>query len=400
MNEGVFKETIQEAYTQENPLAVYDLIDRLRVSARWKDIFKRIHTVYLLNYFQGTLNNLHFWNPSPLVNQLRLGQKFNFFTSFNLWALLLGPIYYLFKFMYKKAIIIGAILYFLIVYNQFTPYFIPLIMLYCCIFANRDYFVKKVLKNHAIVNNPSILSVEIDEEYFLAVSKRKNAMPLAFIAALTILISLGYFLANSYNLELETDRALTNVPRVCSSQEECTKYINDKLQKISMSKDPKAQYSHNYKIACAYAIMGNKNNAIKFLDLTLRQNPKYLPAYLMRASYQFENQNYQQALVNYNMALAIAPRAKFIHYYIGRTYYRTRDYKNALIHLEIATKVKRNDPIALETLAYTKIYLKDFDGAIKDLRRTIDLYERQDSKKNAVKIKSIERYVKSLEERI
>ncbi|GBF23087.1 hypothetical protein tpqmel_0491 [Candidatus Gastranaerophilus sp. (ex Termes propinquus)] len=272
-------------------------------------------------------------------------------------------------------------------------------MSYCAVFANRDYFCKKVLKNPHVLASTEILDEKFDQAYFKAVATRKNGFIFVAIAAIVITtfaaISLSAYLNNRGSFgEISAD-----IPKVCSGHDNCLKFIETTTKKINESKRPEKEYRKNYKLACAYAIMGNKNSAIKHFDLAIEQNPDFTQALFSRASYLYDNQNYTAAAEGYKQILATTEREKYVHYYLGQTYYKMKDYQSAAESLLYATQNYPKNPEYAEDLAHAMLRTNDREGAIVYFEKAAKLYRKQSAKKNILKIRSLERLIDDLKKR-
>ena len=83
---------------------IYRFIDSLNVSRGWKNTFKKIQVAYFHNFYQGKANNVHLWRYGQPVISYGASDRFKFFTRFNFFALIFGPLYYLAKFMFIKGL--------------------------------------------------------------------------------------------------------------------------------------------------------------------------------------------------------------------------------------------------------------------------------------------------------
>jgi tetratricopeptide (TPR) repeat protein len=391
-----FDNSIKSVASMPDEATIYDLIGALSVSERWKDRFYRIHTSYSKNYARQKPLSTHLWRYSSAVAGLPFKQRFNFCAYLNVWAFIFGPFYYFAKRMYKKAVILSIFCAILATYSQLTPFYIPFIFIYCGIFANRDYFVKMVLNSPIVKNRPEMRNSEVNEVHIQTVASRKNHVGLAIALMIAVILPIGVYYYNIYTLMHDAYAAVSEIPKVCTDEEDCNSFISENLERIKSSPEPEAEYRRNYKIACAYVTLGNRVNAIKFLDKATEQNPKFLPAWLTRAAYEYQNQNYTQAIYNYSEALEIAPMAKFLNFYIGESYYKMKNYRSALEYLELAVRADKMNPLYVETLAYAKIHTADIEGGIKDLEKAAKLYARGDKERNTMKIRAIERHIRTL----
>lgn len=395
----------------KDTLNAYLIIDELNVSGRWKDIFRRIYIAYYNNFHQGSVNNSHFWEYSPAVFMLPGNKKFNFFTSFNFFALLFGPFYYFAKGMFLKGTILVVLSYFITI-NKFFDIpglnFLPFVFLYCCIFANRDYFISKVLKHPKVKSDPVSLNSFYDESFYESVAERKNIAPVLKTAmVLGVALLVWHFAQNVQNVHFTLSTAQASlyddIPKVCLTRESCAVFIMDTTAKIQASKSIDKEYKKNYDLGCAYALIGDKESAIKYLNLAYKQSNQHgtifdhfkpKNALITKAAVQSFYRDYYSALKTYRYLYNSSVDSRIWFFYIGRTHLKLGQYKEAINNLSSAVNYFPANPVYRETLGYARAYSGDYKGAIEDLYKAMELYEAK--KASQAKINSVKRYIESL----
>ena len=364
---------------------IYEVIDSLTVNYRWKQIFKKIYTVYYQNFSEGKTGNQHFWQPSPLISVLGIGDKWKFHCLFNFWALLLGPFYYISKGLVLKGIVLFAIYIASIIAITTGPFMgetalflLPFIHIYCAVLFNADYFIAKVAKSEAVRKEPRLFGDYVNEAYFSRVAddpKPNLAGPC--LATLTVIVIVLFSAFNIYN---DVTAILTvngtQFPPVCQDDASCAEKIRQLEGRILSGKGNLSDM--NYQLACAHFNKKNFNGAAKAAQESIKRNNKNLKAYVMLGNLYFNKQDYNSAIKAYQKATKINGRIKNINFNIGRCYYRKRNYAEALRYFKIATS---KYPCILfpqyyELQGYTKFLLKDKIGGTKDLKNAIISYEK------------------------
>lgn len=378
---------------------VYQVIDNLNVSSGWKRIFKKIQVSYFQNFYQGKANNIHFWSYQQEVANLSASDRFKFFTRFNFFALLFGPLYYLAKFMFKKGIILLA-LFALIVYyggeSSIPPlkYLAVFVNIYCAIYANTDYFIAKVVNSREAKDDPSVLSDMVDGNFMDKVMKEPTFYGVFIIFVLIFSAGLIWFLSDKFISDAKAQSVLARTSRVCSTKDECANLIRASLTNIRAHKEP--LYLEYFNLGAAYYELGNRKDAMNALNESTKLKSNFLLPYLLKGIICTELQSYESAKYNYNRALEIYPNAKRVHYLLGSVYYKEGKYTQAKACFEKAVKAFPNKAQYWEALAYTKIYLKDTVGAKAAIERTIRILKKEGEKKNLMRIERLQAYSDSL----
>lgn len=374
---------------------IYRLIDSLNVSRGWKNTFKKIQAAYFHNFYQGKANNVHMWRYGQPVISYGASDRFKFFTRFNFFALIFGPLYYLVKFMIAKGLLLLLIEAGLVYYFDFPiAYLAIFIHLYAAVFANSDYFTQKVLNHKSVRENPEYLSDYIDEN-FIKTTLRKPSyyIPFVMFCLLFGIAALG-FIGSEFATDAKYKQIVNNKQKICNDTKTCTALVRTSLDNIKMGKEPIANEYFN--LGAAYYHLNNKQNALSALNQATMKNPEYFPPYILKGIIYTEMKQFAYARASYEKALSIYPRGRFLYYLLGSAYYKEGKYIEAKANFEKAIKAYPKRAAYREALAYTKIYLKDAEGAKADLEKTIKLLKNEDEIKNASRIEALERYIQNI----
>lgn len=374
---------------------IYAIIDSLDISRGWKNVFKKIQTAYFHNFYQGKANNVHMWRYGQPVISYGASDRFKFFTRFNFFALIFGPLYYLAKFMFLKGLFLLLIEAALIYYYGFpVAYFAIFIHIYAAIFANSDYFIQKVLNHKEVKENPGYLSDYIDENFVKNVLKEQSYYVPFAIFCLLFGIGAVLFIGNEFAVDAKYQEIVNNKQKVCSDNDSCIRLINTSVSNIKAGKEPvDAEY---FNAGAAYYQLGNKQNALNALNQATLKNPNHFASYILKGIIYTELGQYNYARASYEKALQIYPKGKFLYYLLGSAYYKEGKYTEAKTNFEKAVKAYPKKAAYREALAYTKIYLKDTKGAKADLERAIKILKNEKGASGNTRIEALERYAGSL----
>ena len=374
---------------------IYGIIDSLNVSKGWKEIFKKIQVAYYHNFYQGKTNNVHTWRYGQNVMNLSPQNRFKFFTRFNFFALIFGPLYYLAKFMFIKGLILLLIEIGLIYYFDFpVAYLIILVHVYAAIFANSDYFTKMVLNNKFIKENPDYLSDLINDSFVNSVMKSTSYYNqfVAFVVVATILV--GGFVYCEFVKDAKYKELINNRQKICKTTAECNSLVSTSTANIRANKEP--LYLEYFNLGAAYYELNSKQSALQALNKASQLKDDYFEPYAMKGIIYTELKQFNLARLNYEKALKIYPKGKFIYYLLGSAYYKEGNYLAAKENFEKAARAYPNKSSYWEALAYSKIYLRDKAGAKNDLARAVKALKKEDAIKNAAKIEALEGYMTNL----
>lgn len=374
---------------------IYAIIDSLNISRGWKNVFKKIQTAYFHNFYQGKANNVHAWRYGQPVISYDAPNRFKFFTRFNFFALVFGPLYYLAKFMIVKGLFLLLIEAALIYYYDFPiAYFAIFIHIYAAVFANSDYFIQKVLNHKDVKENPGYLSDYIDENFVKTVLKEQSYYVPFILFCLIFGVGAALFIGNEFSVDAKYQDIVNNKQKVCSDNNSCVQLINTSLANIKAGKEPvETEY---FNAGAAYYHLGNKQNALSALNQATVKNPNHFASYILKGIIFTESGQYNYARTSYEKALSIYPKGKFLYYLLGSAYYKEGKYIEAKESFERAVKAYPKKAAYWEALAYTKIYLKDTKGAKTDLERAIKIMKNEKSAANNTRIEALERYANNL----
>ncbi len=374
---------------------IYTIIDSLNVSRGWKNIFKKIQVSYFHNFYQGKANNVHCWRYGQPVISYGASDRFKFFTRFNFFALIFGPLYYLAKFMLPKGLILLALEAALIYYYNFPiGYLAIFIHIYAAIFANSDYFCAKVLNNKEIKEDPGYLSDYVDENFVKTVLRGQSFyVPFVIFCIIFSVCSFG-FIFNEFSVDAKYQELVNNKQKICEGSSACTELVHTSLNNIKAGKEPVSVEYFN--LGAAYYHLGNKQNAINALNQATTKDPEYFAPYILKGLIYTDLKQFAYARSSYEKALKIYPKGKFLYYLLGSAYYKEGKYIEAKDNFEKAVKAYPKKSSYWEALAYTKIYLRDTKGAKTDLERAIKILKNENGVNNNARIEALERYAQNL----
>lgn len=374
---------------------IYAIIDSLDISRGWKNVFKKIQTAYFHNFYQGKANNVHMWRYGQPVISYNSSNRFKFFTRFNFFALVFGPLYYLAKFMIIKGLFLLLIEAALVYYYGFPiAYLAIFIHIYTAIFANSDYFIQKVLNHKDVKENPGYLSDYIDENFIKSVLKEPSYYVPFILFCLIFGTGAALFIGNEFAVDAKYQEIVNNKQKVCNDNDSCVRLINTSLTNIKAGKEPlETEY---FNAGAAYYHLGNKQNALNMLNQATVKNPNHFASYILKGIIFTESGQYNYARASYEKALEIYPKGKFLYYLLGSAYYKESKYFEAKASFEKAVKAYPKRAAYWEALAYTKIYLKDMKGAKADLERAVKILKNEKGAANNTRIEALERYASGL----
>lgn len=365
---------------------IYEVINTLDVSDRWKQIFKKIYTVYYQNFSEGKAGNQHFWQPSPLVSVLGIGDKWKFHCLFNFWALVFGPFYYLAKGLFVKGtiLLLISIVSLILIFTgplmgETALFLFPFFHLYCAILFNADYFIEKVAKSTAVKKEPRLFGDYVNEAYFSRVADNPKANYFEPFMATIVTLALVVVCGFSIYSDIVAVLAVNNVqfPPVCQDNIACSEKINSLRGRIAAGNGNPSRL--NYQLACAYINNRDMPEALKAAKKSTEKGGGSVLSYILLGNLYFSSQDYNNAIIAYNKALQINSRIKNINFGIGRCYYRQRKYPEALKYFKIATSKYPCFlfPQYFELQGYTKFTLNnDKAGGRKDLEAAMKSYEK------------------------
>lgn len=387
------------ANTETNVVA-FDYIDSLKVSAGWKNRFKKIYIGYCNNFYLGASKNPLLWTMASHTKDWDFSQKIKYNAHFNLWALVFGPFYYLAKQMYSKGIALFIILALIFALFQFeiitgTIFWLlcAILFLFCSYSANIDYFCKNFLMLHDFQNNPDLLTNSWSAFEHQKIMKEN---PLnSYISLAVVLVFAIFILASFVKIFVEANDESyfkSGIEHVCKNRSDCIS-LTEKLNSKLGSNRAKGTALEYYKMACAQYWLNDKKSALNYIIKAKGKDNESIKILSAAAQINSELGRYQEAVQIYEYILKLYPEKVYVNYYIGQTYYRARRYFEALKAFKIATSHYPNRANYFEAQAYTKIYMKDSKGAKQDIEHALNLYKKSNKNdSNLNKIQNLEKY--------
>lgn len=134
-----------------------------------------------------------------------------------------------------------------------------------------------------------------------------------------------------------------------------------------------------YKIARIYREQGNYTKSLEYLNRAIEIYPDYSLGYIDRGYVYSKQFEYDEAINDYNRALALKQaRSKFLGYlYRGWAYYNKGNLRQSIRDYTIAIKIKPTAE-AYDLRAISNIALKQYKDALKDANQTLKLQEDYD----------------------
>lgn len=368
-------------------ISVYDIIRNMKINDKTKKLFIKLYLMFYQEIEFGNYRDVHVWSCS--VNYLSLGfaDRLKFFVEFNIPAFFFGPFYYLYKKIFLKGFILITIFFLLIWAGGMVSVFWPIVFLYSALYANKDYFIHEIKTNKRIKADPDILNGLADEMEFDRILNEEPSASVTFFLSVLLSVLLLFSVGKNFYENYQYNNVLSN-NFACSMSEKCLNIV-DTVGK----NEPKTSEEYYY-MALAYFEDRNFEKASDYAQKALNLNPQLLEAQILGANAYFElgnnNNGYNKAIIQYKAILKKNPKLLKLNYGIGRSYYRLKDYTNAIKYLTIAVKKYPINPEYREVLAYS--YLSDGSGvsAKKHLRAAIKIYtctltSTAQKRKNALK---------------
>ncbi|MBR1976790.1 tetratricopeptide repeat protein [bacterium] len=374
---------------------IFSIIDGYAVDKPTKMLFKKMYLIYYHNVEFSIFKDIHAWTKCYTYLSLSFIDKLRLYVDFNLMAFLLGPFYYITHKMPKKGWILLGIIIVLFKLDSFYAPAIPLIFLYCGLYANRDYFLYNIQVDDKIKGNPDVLVSQVDENMYSQILSQSKVQILLPLISVILQIGLIYLFGINTWKEIEFRTTLNSIPQVCKDNYACETYISEKEMLPSAKKDVRTYYN----LGCAYTLINNDRKAQENFFTATIKDKNYVRTYITRGNIYFKQEKYLESIADYKTALKIDPKLNELNYNIGRNYYRLGKYSEAVLYFDRAIKGNPRDPKFYEMRAYSKIYLRNVAGAKKDLREAIKIYGLQSympgSNAGARKA-SLEKYYRSL----
>ncbi len=374
---------------------IFSIIDGFPVDSGTRMLFKKMYVIYYHNVEFSIFKNIHSWTKCYTYLSLPIKEKLKLYVDFNLMAFILGPFYYFWHKMQKKGAILIALALILHQLGSIFAQAIPLIWLYCGLYANRDFFLYSLKSEKKIQGNPDVLVSQIDENIVSQILT--NSRPQILLPLISFVLQVGLIGMFGLNVwkEIEFHTTLNTIPQVCKDTYDCESYISEREMLPSSKKDVRTYYN----IACAYTLINNEKKAEEyFLSATIKDK-NYVRTYITRGNVYFKEEEYLKAAADYKTALKINPDLNELNYNVGRCYYRLGKYPEALSFFDKAIKKNSRDPRFYEMRAYSYIYIGNIQAAKRDLREAIKIYGIRSyipASNAASRKEALERYYHSL----
>ena len=370
----------------------YEYINGLRATKSEKDLFRRIYIAYSNCFYMGGIKDTHTWKMNLEMGTYNFGDRLKFSARLNILALILGPLFYILKKMYIKGLILAAIAFVFFLIPSAKP-LIPLIWIYSSLCADIDYFKVKFLESKNIQNDLGSLSNNYSASDFQKYIKKGNLIP--YLKLLIIILFTGAILYSAVDgtIKANSEKYFFDIEKVCKDRSSCIE-MSEKLNSKIAPNPEAAEASTLYKMGCIQYALNNKESAYQYLNRAAYKKSGDVKILSATAQVASETGQYDNAIKIYSHILKLYPGMHFVNYYIGKVYYKAKDYNHALQAFEITTKYYPNEPTYYESKAYAKIYTKDKQGAIEDIRTAIKLLKRTNkNNQNKTKIENLENYL-------
>lgn len=136
--------------------------------------------------------------------------------------------------------------------------------------------------------------------------------------------------------------------------------------------------SDNYERANAFFKQQRFREAGEALDIAIREDPTFVPAWTLRGKIALAFDQFDIARAAFLRAVALNPRSPNAQFMLGFFYYVDNDFSKALPALQSASQLNPNDPRALLYLALSEEGLAHVNQAEALYRKTIELETKRD----------------------
>jgi len=154
---------------------------------------------------------------------------------------------------------------------------------------------------------------------------------------------------------------------------------------LKSSKNAKEKYQANELLGQVYFSMASNDtvpassamildSAKYFLQLSLKENPDYVPAYMDIGAIAFREQRYKDALKNFEKACSLEKNNLNSHLYAGQVLTtmsnqtsgasQKKNIEGALYHYKKADRLNPNNPVIMSNLGFLYYRLNDCDHAV------------------------------------
>ncbi len=123
-----------------------------------------------------------------------------------------------------------------------------------------------------------------------------------------------------------------------------------------------------YKTASEFYKNKNYDEASKYAEKTIKEDPDYMLAYQLKGSIYYATKDYEQAFLFYTYAIEIDPNKPTNFYYRGNTFIALKYYDSALVDYDNAIRLSPNNAVYYNARGTAFYYLRDYENAIEDYK--------------------------------
>jgi len=120
-------------------------------------------------------------------------------------------------------------------------------------------------------------------------------------------------------------------------------------------------------------------NAKKYYLKALKEDDKYVEAYDNLGLVYRRLGEYDKAIDNYTKSIKIYPNGMMAHQNLAAVYGIKKEYKNAIKEYEEILRISPNDPEGYFGIANSYMTLSQFDEALINANKALDIYEKSNS---------------------
>ncbi len=139
-----------------------------------------------------------------------------------------------------------------------------------------------------------------------------------------------------------------------------------------------------FNLSMAYYKKGQWDNAIKYLEKTIKANPKHVIAHSKLGVSHSYIKNYGKSLEYCKKAVELDPESTTAHDHLGIVYHQHEQYENAIKSFQDALDVKPDNAWAYFYLGNTYTAMKEFDKAMECYYKTIEIEPKFTAAQNCI----------------
>lgn len=163
-----------------------------------------------------------------------------------------------------------------------------------------------------------------------------------------------------------------------SKEEKKAKLIDTEVGMYSGTKSKKAQSLYYQAIDLVKA--QNYKGALKVFKKALKEDPKFVEVYDNMGVCYRRLGDFKNAIAYYNKSLKLYPQGTMAHTNLGVIYGIQKEYKKAIAEYEIVQEINPEDPEGYYGTINNYMMLNDFESAIQNSKKAMEIYEATDSK--------------------